>query len=478
MSSMQLNKAKTFVHSASILLVGAVIAQLIPVLISPIITRIYSPHDYGLYSLYMSVMTLIASVATGRYELSVMLPERDEDAAHLAIFSIVLAFFLAALIAIMLFFFGNPLAVLFGRGEIVAWLYWIPAAIVFAAIFQVCIIWISRKEQYVAVSSSRIGQSIITVATQLFVGIGKYYSGGLIIASLVGQGVTAVLLVLFCWRHERAKFVIAGWSNSFQLAKKYRKFLLFNTPYTLLGNFSKSFVIYALSAFSSNTVVGFFGLARSVMFLPLGLVTNSVGQVYFKKAALTIGTPALEIITVQILIKITGLITLPFLFFSYWAPEIFAIVFGEQWKVAGQYATALAPVAFTYLYASWPDRLYEVMGKQEIALYLQIISDVLLVSAVFGALWLGLSPLVSVWIYSLLFAAYNVAWLVITFRIAGFHLRLVGYVGMHIVRLILPFAALIFLLEWLRLSKPLQFGIGTLLITLYYAKILLWREET
>lgn len=469
--SSQITNRKTFVHGASILLVGAVAAQIIPVLVSPIITRIYSPHDYGLYSLYMSIMTLIASVATGRYELSVMLPERDEDAASLAIFSVMLAILLAAIIAAVLFFFANPLAILIGGEGIINWLYWVPVAIVFAAIFQVCVVWVSRKEQYVAVSASRIAQSIVTVATQLFVGIGQYFSGGLIIASLVGQGATAVLLALFCWRQERAKFAIAGWSSSLRLAKKYRKFLLFNTPYTLLGNFSKSFVIYALSAFSGNAVVGFFGLARSVMFLPLGLVSNSIGQVYFKKAATTIGTPALETLTAQILAKITGLITLPFLFFSYWAPEIFAVVFGEQWKIAGLYATALAPVAFTYLYASWPDRLYEVMGKQETALYLQIISDVLLVSAVFGALWFGLSPLVSVWIYSLLFAVYNVVWLVITFRIAGFHLGLVGHVVTQIVRLGTPFAALIFLLEWLQISKSLQFGFGMSLMAGYYLKM-------
>ena len=121
----------TFAHGASILFVGAVAAQLVPVVVSPIVTRIYSPHDYGLYSLYMSIMSLIAAVATGRYELSVMLPERDEDAAGLALVSICLALLLAILLGVVLYCFGHSIAILFGSEEIITWLYWIPVAIVF-----------------------------------------------------------------------------------------------------------------------------------------------------------------------------------------------------------------------------------------------------------------------------------------------------------------------------------------------------------
>lgn len=468
----------TFAHGATILFVGSVIAQLIPVLASPIITRIYSPQDYGLYSLYMSIMTLIASISTGRYELSVMLPEKDEDAAGLALFSIGLALLLAIMSGTVLYFFGHSIAILLGSEEIIAWLYWIPAAIVFSAILQVCVIWVNRKEQYAVVSIGRVGQSIVTVATQLFVGIGKIFPCGLIVASLVGQGVTSILIAIFCWQQDRLKFRSISWSDCIQLAIKYKKFLLFNTPYTLLGNFSKNFVIYALSAFSSNAVVGFFGLARSVMFLPLGLMASSIGQVYFKKAAATIGTPKLESVTVQIMLKITELVTLPFLLFAFWAPEIFGVVFGNQWEGAGQYATALAPVAFTYLYASWPDRLYEVMGKQEVALYLQIATDAILVSTVFGALWFGWSPLVSVWMYSVIFALINLAWLGITFHIAGFRFESIVQVVKHMALLIISFAALMFMLEWFQLSKSLQFIGAALFMLLYYVVWLLKRRKT
>ena len=63
---------------------GTSLAQAIPIIISPILTRIYTPEDFGLLALFLSITNIIGSVANGRYELAIMLPKEDEDAINIA----------------------------------------------------------------------------------------------------------------------------------------------------------------------------------------------------------------------------------------------------------------------------------------------------------------------------------------------------------------------------------------------------------
>ena len=62
------------------LMTGTTIAQAIPIAISPILTRIYTPEDFGVFALYISISTIFAVIVTGRYELAIMLPKKNKDA--------------------------------------------------------------------------------------------------------------------------------------------------------------------------------------------------------------------------------------------------------------------------------------------------------------------------------------------------------------------------------------------------------------
>jgi O-antigen/teichoic acid export membrane protein len=85
-----LNKLKPkseFSRNVLTLMTGTTIAQAIPIAISPILTRIYTPEDFGVFALYMSVVSIVSVVATGRYELAIMLPKKDEDAINIVTLS-------------------------------------------------------------------------------------------------------------------------------------------------------------------------------------------------------------------------------------------------------------------------------------------------------------------------------------------------------------------------------------------------------
>jgi O-antigen/teichoic acid export membrane protein len=83
----KLKPKSEFAKNVLTLMTGTTIAQAIPIAISPILTRIYTPEDFGVFALYMSLASIISVVATGRYELAIMLPKKDDDAINIVALS-------------------------------------------------------------------------------------------------------------------------------------------------------------------------------------------------------------------------------------------------------------------------------------------------------------------------------------------------------------------------------------------------------
>ena len=81
---------------------GIAISQAIPIAISPILTRLFTPNDFGIFALYLSIVSIISIVATGRYELAVILPDNDKDAIHIVLLALFLIFFTAVVLLLVI----------------------------------------------------------------------------------------------------------------------------------------------------------------------------------------------------------------------------------------------------------------------------------------------------------------------------------------------------------------------------------------
>ena len=88
-----------FTRNVITLVKGTTIAQAIPILISPILTRIYSPSEFGILAIYISLLSILSVISTGKYELAIMLPDDEEEAIQL----IWLSFFMSVISSVIIF---------------------------------------------------------------------------------------------------------------------------------------------------------------------------------------------------------------------------------------------------------------------------------------------------------------------------------------------------------------------------------------
>ena len=362
-----------FSRNVLTLMTGTTIAQAIPIAISPILTRLYTPEDFGVFALYMSVASLISVVATGRYELAIMLPKKDEDALNIVVLSISISFLVSFISFLIVYFFNAFVVSLLGHPEISKWLYLIPVTVFLTGIYQSFNYWNNRKKRYKKLAASKIFQSSTMGASNLAMGFGGLGAGGLILGTLVGTGVASSILGSAMWKKERNRL----WkdvekSKMRRMMKQYVKFPLFNLPNAFIDNVRVSGINILISKFFSTSILGQFSLAWKMVQMPFGLVAGALSQVFYQKIA-EAPKNDLNRILKKYIFKASS-IALPIFFLLYlFSIDIFTVIFGKNWEVAGKIASIITPWLFLNFISSPIAYIFIVLNKQDILFWISIV---------------------------------------------------------------------------------------------------------
>jgi O-antigen/teichoic acid export membrane protein len=380
----------SFSRNVLTLMVGTVAGQLVPVLISPLVTRLYTPADIGTYTLFMSVAMIAGVVAAGRYEMAVMLPRRDADAVNLTGLAIRIALAVTSASAIPLFVFREPLAGVLKNAGVAPWLVWAaPAALGFSA-FQIYTLWLNRKNKYRAMTASRIGQALIAAACML--GIGWLWKGpaGLILAFILSNLLPAAGMAALARRHRRARRLAVSAAGMRAQARRYAEFPRVNAPHAFLDQVQANGVVFLISALFNSTVLGWYGYTMRILRTPLLFIGRSVSQVFYQKASETLnagrdlhGLVKRAMATLVLIgLPIFGLIFVA-------APEGFALVFGEKWRTAGTYARILSPWLFFNFVSSSLSQLPLLVDEQRRNFAIGMGYNGLLMACILAGYWAG-----------------------------------------------------------------------------------------
>lgn len=359
----------SFTKDVITLFSGSLIAQVISILFSPILSRIYTPEDYGLFALYLSVLNILIVIAPLRYEMAIMLPKEESDAikvSNIALIFITLFSFITLIISVL---FNKYISIALGNIEISKWLYFIPLGLFLSGCYQVFNYYLNRKKEYKNISLSKITQNSINSLTSLGFGLMKYNVGGLIYSSLLGQ--FASILVLL----KKINVKIFFKSDNLKLAelkslsREHKEFPLYSLPTAILDVFSLQLPIVLITHFFGTSEVGHYSFAMRVLTLPITLIGASVSQVFYQKISSVVNENG----DAKGLIKKTWLHLayigiVPMLILLIWAPEIFSFVFGEKWFTAGKVAMIMSPMLFGMFVGSPTSSAYMVFKMQRIGL--------------------------------------------------------------------------------------------------------------
>jgi len=372
-----------FLRNVGTLMSGTAIAQAIPVLVSPILSRLYTPDDFGILALFMAISIVISVIATGRYELAIMLPENKRDASNVLALSVILTIFTSIITLVLVLILKSTIAGFFDDPGIESWLYFIPLVVFFTGIYNTFNYWSTRHKTFKRNAASRISQSTVMVGTNLGLGFAKYGAVGLVAGYIAGQIVAATVLA---WKSLRNYSELSRDISRHLIlanAKKYRNFLRINTPHAFIGSLQDHGIVYVIMAFFNKAILGSYSFAFRLVTAPASLIGASIYQVFYQKA-----TTALQegqdiqamVLRIYRNLFVIGLPIFAILFF--FGPPIFSFVFGENWVMAGEIAQIIAPWLFLNFIATPVSCITVIMNKQWQGMMLSIADLSLKITAI------------------------------------------------------------------------------------------------
>ncbi len=371
-----INKLKPkseFSRNVLTLMTGTTIAQAIPIAISPILTRIYTPEDFGVFALFVAIASIFGSIANGRYELAIMLPKKDEDAINIFALGFIITVSISLILLILVILFHDYFVTLLNNESIGIWLYFVPIAVFFIGLYNILNYFNNRKKYYKDIANATIIKSIITAVIQLSVGFLKGGASGLISGQLISQMFANMRLFK---NIIKDKFLISKISKVkiIALAKRYKNFPKFSMWGILANTLSRHLINILVASFYSVTTLGFYSLVQRILGMPSALIGGSIGQVFFQQATKEKQETGKAIKTFNSTVKkliIIGIPSFGILFFI--VEDVFALIFGEEWRIAGMYAQIIVPLFFIRFISSTVSIINVVFEQQKIGLYIHIL---------------------------------------------------------------------------------------------------------
>lgn len=380
----RLKPKSEFSKNVLTLMTGTTIAQAIPIAISPILTRIYTPEDFGVFALYMSIVSIVAVVATGRYEMAIMLPKKDEDVKSIIKLIMILLLIVTLITFLIVFFFNQAITNLFENQEISSWLYFLPISIFLVGLYQIYNYLLIREKNFKRLSKNKVIVSTTNASTQLGYGLSIANGFGL----LFGNIISYIVSIYFIIKSKVVnKYFIFKNNSVKKVAKEYQDFPKYDVPSVLINVVANQLPLLALGKYFGLGVVGFYSLMYKVLMMPINLLSTTVLDVFKQRAAEDYNKYGnCKDIYIKTFKSLFLLGIVPFTILGIFAPEIFAFVFGEKWKVAGEFAQIMVPMLFLKFIINPLSYIFYVAGKQKIDLYGQI----LLLFIIIFAIYIGL----------------------------------------------------------------------------------------
>lgn len=395
---------------------GTVAAQLLPILISPLLTRLYSPGHFGTYALYFSLTAILSLIASGNYELAIVLPEKEEEVLAIALTVILLSLTVCAALFMLFWLFNSFLSNMLGNREIAGWLFFVPMTILLMNIYQVFYYICNRSGQYRLLAFGKFGQMAVTSLVYVLFGFAGSGVKGLILGDMAGFLFAALFLGL-AWNRRCTLFrTRVTRVEIMRQAKRYRRFPQFALPANLINSLSNQAPVILMSNFFGSAVVGFFNLSQKVLGSPLAVFSKSVSDVFRERASrdyrLHGNCRSVYVKTMKSLVLISFF---PFLVLFLVAPALFSFIFGSSWKIAGEYTRVLSLMYFFRFTVSPLSYVFYIAEKQNYDLIWQIVLFIVTILSILAGVWQE-NPQLSLLYFSISYSLMYLVYLVLSYK--------------------------------------------------------------
>jgi O-antigen/teichoic acid export membrane protein len=348
-------------------------AQAIGVLAAPILTRLYSPNEFGAFAIYLNGVMLLSVIACLRYEMTIVLVKQRRTAMLLVLVCALIAGFLALGLWVPIIGFEQTIHTMAGLEAESHLLLVLPVSFMLAALYKVASNWAVRNKDYSGLALSKLWQSLPQTAGQISLGLLHFGVSGLVIGEIVGRLLGFLTLAV----RSRAAFDTPRFAHLRRrvgtLLSYYRHYPLYSTWSALINQAGSVAPVFFLAALYGPRTAGLFALVQRVFALPMDLVGQTALTMYTAEASHAIRTDIRQLykMFLRAFVLLLMLAAIPASLLIWSGPPLFDMVFGHEWHDAGIYAQIVALAYGVRLAVSPISQTMQMLGRQKLVLLIE-----------------------------------------------------------------------------------------------------------
>lgn len=326
---------------------GDFIAQIISMGAVPIITRLYAPGEYGVFSIYLSIVMVLYPISTLRFCSALMLPKDRNDAANLLGLSVLSVICCSILLSIVIFIAGTfsfiPKSWL--EKNFAVYIFLIPLGVLVQGTLMSISFWALRNKMFGNMAIARITESVADRVLVLGAGfLTNPVATYLIYGRIIGPFVALCIQLRQCLSYEvKALWKSMSFSSMFRLARRYSEYNLLSTGAFFMNNLGRSAPVLLLAMFYSPLETGLYALSTRMIQMPLMLIGESISKVFLQQATFNSGNATALAQDTKKLLGYLVYISLPLVvILTCFGNSMFGFIFGPKWTEAGTYTQIIA----------------------------------------------------------------------------------------------------------------------------------------
>ena len=340
--------------NTSILVSGTALAQLIPILIQPVLRRFYSPDIFGAYAVYLSLVGILVTISSMKYELAIVLPSKDKHAANIVFLAIIInTLFNVLLFCLISIWRTDILQFLNLSDKFAYYLYLVPLGIFFYSFYQSINYWLIREKGFFLISVNKFVRRGFEGCAQVLFKLAKN-SHGLIMGDIIGH-IANIISGISQVKRKGLSLGLLKLDEMKYVAHKYSEFPKFNLVPGFMSGFSFLLPVILVNKFFSSEIAGFFDLSKLILSIPLTLIAASISNVLLQRLSEKFKNKvSFKNDLYLILAIVSSIVTVEIIVISFFGVGLFKLFFGEIWGFSGSISQIMVwSYALNFLAASF-----------------------------------------------------------------------------------------------------------------------------
>lgn len=373
-----------FTKNVMVMMSGNGLSLVIPLLLAPLLTRIYTPTDFAGYELFVRFVALIVTFSTLGYEVAIILPKSEEVAARLVKLSFRVLFVVVILSGLILIPFRYEIGALSENSTLHELLIWVPVAVLFTGVLSILVQYLIQIQEFKVLATNKVLSTTSGNGFKYLLGLKWPNPIGLMFGHILGLAIPVITLLRRVEIRKLLRRTLTFKGGVGDVAKEYRQFPMFNMPHALYVEVINMILFFLISSYYGELILGLFAFTFRYLRVPVQIFGSSLSQVFIpriSKQYIDGQDVRKEVKKVMGMLALVGII--PFGLVLFFGSSIFGFVFGEGWHGSGLYAAIMVPQLYANFIISPVSMVPTIVNRQGMFFLLNVIGTLLAISALF-----------------------------------------------------------------------------------------------